>query len=96
MSVNDDAIAIKGGKGTWADQSPENGPVYNVFIQRCNYGKVHGCLTLGSESVSDRNIVLRDITVKNAKRVLWLKLRPDTPQHYEYVTVDNISGTTGS
>ena len=54
MSVNDDAIAIKGGKGTWADQSPENGPVYNVLIQRCNYGKVHGCLTLGSESVSDR------------------------------------------
>ena len=96
MSVNDDAIAIKGGKGTWADQSPENGPVYNVLIQRCNYGKVHGCLTLGSESVNDRNIVLRDITVKNAKRVLWLKLRPDTPQHYEYVTVDNISGTTGS
>ena len=26
MSVNDDAIAIKGGKGTWADQAPENGP----------------------------------------------------------------------
>ena len=23
-------------------------------------------------------------------------MRPDTPQHYEYVTVDNISGTTGS
>ena len=23
-------------------------------------------------------------------------MRPDTPQHYEYVTVSNISGTTGS
>ena len=33
MHVNDDAIAIKGGKGTWADQAPENGPVYNVLIQ---------------------------------------------------------------
>lgn len=33
MSVNDDAIAIKGGKGTWADQAPENGPVYNVLIR---------------------------------------------------------------
>ncbi len=96
MSVNDDAIAIKGGKGTWADQAPENGPVYNVLIQNCNYGSVHGCLTLGSESVKDRNIVLRNIKVGNAQRVLWLKMRPDTPQHYEYVTVDNIQGTTGS
>ena len=96
MSVNDDAIAIKGGKGTWADQAPENGPVYNVLIQNCTYGRVHGCLTLGSESVKDRNIVLRNIKVGNAQRVLWLKMRPDTPQHYEYVTVDNIQGKTGS
>ena len=96
MSVNDDAIAIKGGKGTWADKAPENGPVYNVLIQNCNYGRVHGCLTLGSESVKDRNIVLRNIKVGNAQRVLWLKMRPDTPQHYEYVTVENITGITGS
>ena len=96
MSVNDDAVAIKGGKGTWADKAPENGPNFNILIQNCKYGVVHGCLTLGSESVYDRNIVLRNIEVDNANRVLWLKMRPDTPQHYEYVTVDNISGTTGS
>lgn len=96
MSVNDDAIAIKGGKGTWADKAPENGPNKNILIQNCRYGVVHGCLTLGSESVYDRNIVLRNIDVDNADRVLWLKMRPDTPQHYEYVTVENITGTTGS
>ena len=96
MSVNDDAVAIKGGKGTWADKAPENGPNFNILIQNCKYGVVHGCLTLGSESVYDRNIVLRNIEVDNANRVLWLKMRPDTPQHYEYVTVNNISGTTGS
>lgn len=96
MSVNDDAIAIKGGKGTWADTLPENGPNRNILIQNCKYGVVHGCLTLGSESVDNHNIVLRNIDVKNASRVLWLKMRPDTPQHYEYVTVENISGTTGS
>ncbi|MDY3898010.1 MAG: exopolygalacturonase, partial [Prevotella sp.] len=93
---NDDAIAIKGGKGTWADKAPENGPNKNILIQNCRYGVVHGCLTLGSESVYDRNIVLRNIDVDNADRVLWLKMRPDTPQHYEYVTVENITGTTGS
>ena len=70
--------------------------MYNVLIQNCHYGTVHGCLTLGSESVKDRNIVLRNIKVDKAQRVLWLKMRPDTPQHYEYVTVDNIQGTTGS
>lgn len=96
MSVNDDAVAIKGGKGTWADKAPENGPNYNIIIQNCRYGVVHGCLTLGSESVSDKNIILRNINVKDGNRVLWLKMRPDTPQHYEYVTVENISGTVGS
>jgi hypothetical protein len=28
--------------------------------------------------------------------VLWLKMRPDTPQHYEYVTVEDITGQCGS
>lgn len=96
MSVNDDAVAIKGGKGTWADKDPNNGPNYNIIIQNCRYGVVHGCLTLGSESVEDRNIILRNIEVNMANRVLWLKMRPDTPQHYEYVKVENITGTTGS
>ena len=96
MNVNDDAVVLKGGKGTWADKAPENGPNYNILIENCHYGKVHGCLTLGSESVTDKNVILRNIKVDNASRVLWLKMRPDTPQHYEYVTVDNIQGNTGS
>jgi polygalacturonase len=96
MNVNDDAIAIKGGKGTWADQDPNNGPNKNIIIQNCRYGVVHGCLTLGSESVYDRNIILRNIQADKVNRVLWLKMRPDTPQHYEYVRVENITGNTGS
>ncbi len=96
MHVNDDAVVLKGGKGTWADKDPNNGPCENIIIEDCTYGKVHGCLTLGSESLHDRNIILRRIHVKSATRVLWLKMRPDTPQHYEYVTVDNITGQCGS
>lgn len=96
MNVNDDAIAIKGGKGTWADKDSTNGPVYNILIQNCIYGKVHGCLTLGSESIEDRNIILRNIHAGDVSRVLWLKMRPDTPQHYEYVTVENITGNARS
>ena len=83
MNVNDDAVVLKGGKGTYADKDPDNGPNYNVVVQRCTFGTVHACLTLGSESLHDWNIVLRDCTFTDANRVLWLKMRPDTPQHYE-------------
>jgi polygalacturonase len=96
MNVNDDAVVLKGGKGTFADKDSTNGPCERILIQNCRYGTVHGCLTLGSESVNDRNIILRNCIADNANRVLWLKMRPDTPQHYEYVTIENISGNTGS
>jgi polygalacturonase len=95
MHVNDDAVVIKGGKGTWADKDSTNGSTERVIVQNCRYGKVHGCLTLGSESLHDRNIILRNCSVDQADRVLWLKMRPDTPQHYEYVTVENITGRCG-
>ena len=95
VHVNDDAVVMKGGKGTWADQDPNNGPCERVLIQNCRYGRVHGCLTLGSESVHCRNIVLRNCYTERSDRVLWLKMRTDTPQHYEYVTVENITGHCG-
>ena len=96
MNVNDDAVVLKGGKGTFADQAPENGPCYNILVENCTYGQVHGCMTLGSESVHDWNIILRRCKVGSAQRVLWLKMRPDTPQHYEYVKVEDIKGQCGS
>ena len=96
MSVNDDAVVLKGGKGTFADKDPDNGPNYNVIVRDCKYGKVHACLTLGSESLYDRNIVMTGCTFQDADRVLWLKMRPDTPQHYEYIHVENVSGRCGS
>ena len=92
MSVNDDAIALKGGKGPWADRDPNNGGNYNIIIEDCEFGFCHSCLTFGSESVHDRNIVLRRCKVDDASRLLWLKMRPDTPQNYEYVTVESIEG----
>ena len=96
MHVNDDAVVLKGGKGTWADKDDNNGPCSNIIIEDCTYGKVHGCLTLGSESLHDKNVILRRINVENASRVLWLKMRPDTPQHYEYVRVEDIYGKCDS
>ena len=92
MHVNDDAVVLKGGKGTWADKDETNGPCERIIVQNCRYGRVHGCLTLGSESLHDRNIILRNCSAENTDRVLWLKMRPDTPQHYEYVLVESFTG----
>lgn len=92
MEVNDDAVVLKGGKGPWADSAPENGSNERIIIEDCNYGFCHGCLTCGSESVHNRNIILRRINVLDGHNLLWLKMRPDTPQHYEYITVENIEG----
>ena len=97
MAVNDDAIALKGGKGPWADdftKYPGNGANENIIIEDCTYGFSHGCLTCGSESVHNRNIILRRIDIQHkANNLLWLKMRPDTPQMYEYITVEDIKGS---
>ena len=95
MSVNDDAVSMKGGKGPWADnpeKSVGNGMNENVLIENCTYGFCHSCLTMGSESVHNRNIVMRNIHVTDAFNLLWLKMRPDTPQLYEYITVERCEG----
>jgi polygalacturonase len=92
MAVNDDAIALKGGKGPWADKDASNGGNENIIIENCNFGFCHGALTSGSEAIHNKNIIVRNCTVDNAIRLLWLKMRPDTPQKYEYITVENITG----
>jgi polygalacturonase len=93
MSVNDDAVALKGGKGPLADKNENNGGNQNIIIEDCTYGFCHGVLTLGSESIHNRNIILRRLKIHNAQRLLWLKMRPDTPQDYEYILVSDVEGT---
>ncbi|SDI22262.1 Polygalacturonase [Chryseobacterium taeanense] len=93
MSVNDDAIALKGGKGPKADTDPNNGENRNIIIEDNTFGFCHSALTCGSESIHNYNVIFRNSTVKDASRLLHLKMRPDTPQHYEYITLDNIKGT---
>lgn len=96
MSVNDDAVALKGGKGPLADKDENNGANRNVIIEDCTYGFCHSALTCGSESIHNHNIILRRCTINNAKRLLWLKMRGDTPQNYEYIRVEDIRGDAES
>jgi polygalacturonase len=93
MSVNDDAVALKGGKGPWADKDPDNGPNTNILIEDNTYGFCHSTFTCGSENVHTRNVLMRNCTIEGASRMIFLKMRPDTPQTYEYITLENIRGT---
>lgn len=90
--VNDDAIALKGGKGPFADESEDNGSNERILIEDCEYGFCHSCLTCGSESIHNKNVLFRNIKVKSAHHLFWLKMRPDTPQRYEYITIENATG----
>lgn len=96
LAVNDDAIALKGGKGPWADEDPNNGENTNIIIEDSEFGFCHSALTNGSESIHNKNVIMRNVKVQDAVRLLWLKMRPDTPQHYEYITVENITGQAHS
>lgn len=96
ISVNDDAIALKGGKGPNADKLEENGANHNIIIEDCTFGFCHGVLTCGSESIHNRNIIVRRLQVDQAVRLLWLKMRPDTPQNYEHILIEDITGNANS
>lgn len=92
LSVNDDAIALKGGKGPWADQDANNGGNSDILIEDCTFGFSHSMLTCGSETIHNRNILLRRCMVDGPKCLLNLKMRPDTPQHNEYIRIEDVKG----
>jgi polygalacturonase len=96
ISVNDDAVCIKGGKGPDAHTKAENGMVENVVVENCTFGESHGTLTLGSECLHAKNIVVRNCKVANNTPILRLKMRPDTYQIYENIVIENITGSCGS
>lgn len=96
ISVNDDAVCIKGGKGPYAHKMPENGIVEDVLVENCTFGESHGVLTLGSESIHARNISLRNCKVESNTPLLRIKMRPDTYQTFENITVDNVTGQCGT
>ena len=93
FTVNDDAVCFKGGKGPWADRDTTNGPCENILVERCLFDRTTGsCVTCGSEAIHVRNVLIRNCESTGGAHVLLLKLRPDTPQRYEYITVDNVKG----
>ena len=97
LSTDDDGVCIKGGKGPLAHKKAENGIVEDVLVEDCTFGpSLHGTLTMGSEALHARNITLRNCTVDNTCALLRLKMRPDTYQTYENITIENVKGRCGT
>ena len=96
ISVNDDGVVLKGGKGPTAQKLPENGPVEDVLVENCTFGDVHAALTCGSECIHANRITMRNCRVNNDRPILLFKMRPDTYQLYENITVENITGRCGT
>ncbi|WP_165390710.1 glycoside hydrolase family 28 protein [Pseudoduganella lutea] len=86
FSVTDDCIAAKGSKGPFAMDDKDSPPVEQIRVRNCEFRRGHGVMTLGSEAT-----IVRDVIVENCKvgpgvsNVAVLKLRADTPQHYENI-----------
>jgi len=90
ISVGDDCIALKGTKGPHADKDAESPPVENILIEDCTFGDGAGLVTCGSEATVVRNVTVRRCKITGANNVLSLKLRPDTPQLYEDILIEDI------
>ena len=93
ISVGDDNIALKGDKGPFAMDDKENPPVTNIRISDCTFGLGNAGLTLGSEASLVHDVVMENCRLVGTEKncVLRLKVRPDTPQIYEDITVRNIT-----
>ncbi len=95
ISVGDDDIALKGSKGPHADRDTDSPGVENILVEDCEIGDGGGLITCGSEATSVRNVTVRNCTISGRATMMTLKLRPDTPQHYEHITFDGITLTGG-
>lgn len=95
--VDDDAVCLKGTKGPFAMDDKDSTPVENIRVIDCLFERGHGVLTLGSEATIIRNVVIERATVVGPIALMRLKLRPDTPQHYENIHYRDITvNSTGA
>jgi alpha-L-rhamnosidase len=94
FSVGDDDIALKGSKGPFARDDKDSPPVERIYIHDCIFEAGGGIMTCGSEATIVRDVrIERCITRKPT--VIQLKLRPDTPQQYENISISDITMENG-
>ncbi len=90
FATGDDLIALKGGKGPWADSDPDNGGNARILVEDCFFGHGPGAVVFGSECIRAENVIVRRCKAKGTDRLLWLKMRPDTPQNYSHILLEDV------
>src|SRR6185503_15243413 len=73
-------------------------PVEHIRVRDCVFKRGNGIMTLGSEATLVRDVIVERCKVIGNVTVAVLKLRSDTPQHYEDIhyrdiTLDSTGGT---
>lgn len=97
LNCDDDGVCLKGGKGVYANRTMDNGICEDILVENCEFGSnLHGVLTLGSECIHAKNVIVRNCKVDVNTAVLRLKMRPDTYQIYEDIKIQNITGRCGT
>ncbi|MDC7684829.1 glycosyl hydrolase family 28 protein [Asticcacaulis sp. BYS171W] len=91
FSVTDDCIAAKGTKGPHALSDKDSPPVERIRVRDCVFKRGHNMFTCGSEATIVRDVIVENCTVTGGMSVLMLKLRADTPQHYENILYRNLT-----
>jgi polygalacturonase len=94
FSVGDDDIALKGSKGPFAMQDKDSPPVERIYIHDCIFEAGGGIMTCGSEATLVRDVKIERCTTRKPV-VMRLKLRPDTPQQYENISISDITLENG-
>lgn len=94
FSVGDDDIALKGSKGPFAMQDKDSPPVERIHIYDCVFEAGGGIVTCGSEATIVRNVDIKRC-ITRGPTVLRLKLRPDTPQQYENISIEDVTLENG-
>jgi len=74
-----------------AGEDQDSPPVEHLRVSNCVYKRGGAVLTLGSEATIVRDVVVENCKVIGNVGVAILKLRPDTPQHYEDISFRNIT-----
>jgi len=98
FSVTDDCICLKGTKGPFALEDKKSRPTERIRISGCTFKRGGGVATCGSEATVVRDVVVSNCRIIGSVTLVRLKLRPDTPQHYEDIhfrdiTIDNPNAT---
>ena len=94
FSVGDDCIALKGSKGPLAMQDKDSPPVERIKILDCVFEEGGGIVTCGSEATLVRDVQIKRC-ITRGPTVIRLKLRPDTPQQYENISMEDITMENG-